>query len=284
MIINHNMSALFANRQLEFVTTDTDKSIRALASGMRINQAGDDASGLAVSEKMRSQIRGLNAATKNAQNGISFIQASEGYLGETQDILQRMRELSIQASNGIYSDEDRGLIQKEVNQLIDEVDRIASHAEFNKMNMMTGRFGKQANAQTMAFHVGANVDQRIQVYLGTMTATALGIKSSSGTQTDAVSISTVNKANQSLGRVDQAIGKVVAQRAELGAYQNRMEHIVRGLSIAAENTVAAESRIRDTDMAAQMVEYVKNQILTQSGASMLASANTKSQVVMKLLG
>jgi len=291
MVINHNMSALFANRHLEFTTVDTDKSIQKLASGMRINSAGDDASGLAVSEKMRSQYRGLGAATKNAQNGISFLQVSEGYLGEMQDMLQRVRELAIQAANGIYSDEDRALIQREVNQLVDEVDRIASHAEFNKMNMLTGRFGKAANAQTMAIHVGANMDQRIQFFIGTMTATALGIRGgatgtagAAATQAEAISISSVNKANQTLGRVDQAISRVVAQRSDLGAYSNRMEHIVKGLSIATENTIASESRIRDTDMAGQMVEYVKNQILTQSGASMLASANAKNQVVLKLLG
>lgn len=290
MVINHNMSALFANRHLEFTTVDTDKSIQKLASGMRINSAGDDASGLAVSEKMRSQYRGLAAATKNAQNGISFLQVSEGYLGEMQDMLQRVRELAIQAANGIYSDEDRALIQREVNQLVDEVDRIASHAEFNKMNMLTGRFGKAANAQTMAIHVGANMDQRIQFFIGTMTAGALGIRGgaaaagAAGAQGETISISNVNKANQTLGRVDQAITKVIAQRSDLGAYSNRMEHIVKGLSIATENTIASESRIRDTDMAGQMVEYVKNQILTQSGASMLASANTKNQVVLKLLG
>jgi len=291
MVINHNMSALFANRHLEFTALETDKSIQKLASGMRINSAGDDASGLAVSEKMRSQYRGLGAATKNAQNGISFLQVSEGYLGESQDMLQRIRELAIQAANGIYSDEDRALIQREVNQLVDEVDRVASHAEFNKMNMLTGRFGKAANAQTMAFHIGANMDQRIQIYIGTMTAAALGIRAAGGAaaggaaaQSEGVSISSVNKANQTLGRVDQALSKIVAQRSDLGAYSNRMEHIVKGLSIATENTIAAESRIRDTDMAAQMVDYVKDQILTQSGASMLASANQKSQVVLKLLG
>jgi len=291
MVINHNMSAMFANRQLMFTGMDTNKSIEKLASGLRINKAGDDASGLAVSEKLRSQVRGLVQATKNVENGISFIQTTEGYLGETNDILQRMRELSVQSANGIYSDQDRAQIQVEISQLVDEVDRIASHAEFNQMRILMGRFadpkrqGVDANSVTsMKFHVGANMDQNIQVYIGTMTSAALKLSGAAGAQADRIAISTVEKANQTLGKIDQAIAQVTRQRADLGAYQNRMEHMVRGLSIASENMTAAESRIRDTDMAETMVDYVKNQVLTQSGSAMLASANMLGQTVMKILG
>ncbi|HET6452321.1 MAG TPA: flagellin, partial [Spirochaetia bacterium] len=184
MIINHNMSALFTDRQLKFNSMASDKDMERLSSGMRINRAGDDASGLAVSEKMRSQIRGLRMAGQNAQNGISFIQTAEGYLQESQDILQRLRELSVQASNGIYSDEDRMQIQVEVSQLVNEVNRIASHAQFNGMNMLTGRFaratGENVVTASLWLHIGANMDQRVRVTIGTMTAQGLGIQGTNG--------------------------------------------------------------------------------------------------------
>ncbi|MCL2759468.1 MAG: flagellin, partial [Treponema sp.] len=261
------------------------KDMEKLSSGLRINRAGDDASGLAVSEKLRSQIRGLNQASTNAQNGISFIQVTEGYLQESQDILQRLRELAVQAANGIYSDEDRLYIQVEVSQLVSEVDRIASHAQFNGMNLLTGRFarltGENVVTASMWLHIGANMDQRIQVNIGTMTTKGLGIRNV-GDETF-VSLSTPDEANRTIGVVDAALKIINKQRADLGAYQNRLEHSVRGLDIGAENMQAAESRIRDTNMANQMVEYVKNQILNQSGVAMLAQANQRSASVLSLL-
>ncbi|MCR5188982.1 MAG: flagellin, partial [Treponema sp.] len=245
------------------------------------NRAGDDASGLAVSEKMRSQIRGLNQASKNIQNGVSFIQTTEGYLTETTDILQRVRELAVQSANGIYSDEDRMQIQVEVSQLVAEVDRIASQAQFNGMNMLTGRFA-QAGDAVMQFQIGANVDQNARVFIGTMTATALGLKGAQGGD-EQISISTPDEANMTLAAVDAALTNVTKQRADLGAYQNRFELAAKGVNIAAENTQAAESRIRDTDMASEMVEFTKNSILTQAGTAMLAQANSQSQTVLSLL-
>lgn len=284
MIINHNMSAANANRNLGVRGDEVAKNMEKLSSGLRINKAGDDASGLAVSEKLRSQVRGLNQATKNIQNGISFIQTSEGYLQETQDILHRIRELAVQSANGIYSNEDRMQIQVEVSQLVDEVNRIASHAQFNGMNILTGSFGRAAaTGAKMFFQVGANMDQRKQMYVGTMTAQALGLQNSQGNQ-GMISISTPDVSNQAIGLVDTALRMVSKQRADLGAYQNRFEMAYKGVAIAAENLQASESRIRDVDMASEMVEYVKNQILAQANTAMLAQANTKSQGVMQLLG
>jgi flagellin len=288
MIINHNMSAMYANRLLNVRGADVDKDIQKLSSGMRINKAGDDASGLAVSEKMRGQIRGLNQATRNIENAVSFIQTSEGYLQETQDILHRIRELSVQSANGIYTPEDRMQIQVEVSQLVDEVNRIASHAQFNGMNMLTGKFANPASGGLdqfqMFFQVGANMDQRERAFIGTMTAEALKLVNAQGAQGEMVSISTPDSANQTIGIVDEALKTVSKQRADLGAYQNRFEMAAKGVAIAAENMQAAESQIRDTDMASQMVEYVKNQILTQAGSAMLAQANVQTQSVLTLLG
>ena len=285
MVINHNMSAMYANRQLGVTGLSLSKDMEKLSSGERINRAGDDASGLAVSEKMRAQIRGLNQASQNAENGISFIQTTEGYLQETTDIMQRIRELAVQSSNGIYSDEDRMQIQVEVSALVSEVDRIASAAQFNGMNMLTGRFARPTGENTvtgsMWFHIGANMDQRMQVYIGTMSATALGIREI-GTG-DKISLAAPDDANRAIGTIDEALVKINKQRADLGAYQNRMEYAVRGLDISAENLQASESRIRDTDMASQMVEFTKNSVLQQAGTAMLAQANTQSQNVLSLL-
>ncbi|MBE3065457.1 MAG: flagellin [Spirochaetes bacterium] len=285
MIINHNMSALFADRQLKINNLQLDKNMEKLSSGLRIARAGDDASGLAVSEKMRSQIRGLRQAGKNAENGISFIQTTEGYLQESQDIMQRLRELAIQSSNGIYTDEDRMQIQVEVSALVDEVDRIASHAQFNGMNMLTGRFARQTGENvitaSMWLHIGANMDQRVQVFIGTMTSTGLGVRNVGNKQI--ISLSTPDGANRTIGILDAALKMVNKQRADLGAYQNRLEYAVKGLDIGAENLQAAESRIRDADMAGEMVEYTKNAILTQSATAMLAQANTKTRTVLQLL-
>ena len=285
MVINHNMSALFANRQLGVTGLGLNKDMEKLSSGERINRAGDDASGLAVSEKMRSQIRGLNQASQNANNGISFIQTTEGYLQETTDIIQRIRELAIQSSNGIYSAEDRMQIQVEVSSLVSEVDRIASSAQFNGMNMLTGRFaqatGENVVTASMWFHIGANMDQRTQVFIGTMTAAALGVREI-GTE-EKISLETPEDANRAIGVLDEALKKINKQRADLGAYQNRLELTVKGLNVSAENTQASESRIRDTDMAAQMVEFTKNSVLQQAGTAMLAQANSQSQNVLSLL-
>jgi len=287
MVINHNMSAMFANRVLKFKTWDVRSDGEKLASGMRINRAGDDASGLAVSEKLRSQIRGLNQAERNIENAISFIQTSEGYLQETQDIMHRIRELAVQSSNGVYSDEDRMQIQVEVSQLVDEVNRIASHAEFNGMKILLGDFAREtagASApKAMWFHVGANVDQRERAYIGTMTAQALGLMGAQGTD-EAISIANPDLANQAIAAVDGALKIVSKQRADLGAYQNRFTLAAQGVSVAAENMQAAESVIRDTDMAAQMVSYVKNSILVQAGTAVLAQANLSTRSVLQLLG
>jgi flagellin len=270
-----------------------DSDIEKLSSGERINKAGDDASGLAVSEKMRTQVRGLHQAMRNTEDAISFLQTTEGFLQQTTEILQRMRELSVQAGNGVYSDQDRQLINVEMNQLTDEINRIASHAQFNGMNMLTGRFMKPDSTATasgpagdqgagLKFHIGANMDQRVQVFVGNMSAKALGLMDQDGTKL--VSASSMDTANQAIGRLDKALGTVIRQRTDLGAYQNRFEKLYKGLYVAYENIQAAESRIRDTDMAVQMSDYVKTQILAQTNLSMLAQANLKPQLVLRLLG
>ena len=284
MIINHNMSAMYANRSLGVTQGDVTRSIEKLSSGQRINRAGDDASGLAVSEKMRGQIRGLNQAERNIQNGVSFIQTTEGFLQETQDILHRVRELSVQSANGIYTDEDRMQIQVEVSQLVDEINRIASHAQFNGMNIMTGAFAQNSSVnRVMQFQVGANMDQSERVFIGTMTAQALGLQGTQG-ETGMITIATPEGANQAIGALDSALKQVSKQRADLGAYQNRFEMAAKGVAIASENLQASESRIRDADMATEMVNFTKNQILSQAGNAMLAQANTRNQSIMQLLG
>jgi len=276
---------MFADRSLKVTHVALDKNMEKLSSGMRINRAGDDASGLAVSEKLRSQIRGLNQASTNAQNGISFIQVTEGYLQESQDIVQRMRELSVMASHGIYSAEDRLYIQVEVSALVAEVDRIASHAQFNGMNLLTGRFGRMIGENvitaSMWFHIGANMDQRVQVFIGTMTAKGLGVRNIG--DDSILSLSSPDSANRAIGTLDAALKKINKQRADLGAYQNRLEHAVRGLDVGAENMQASESRIRDANMANETVGYTKNQVLIQAGTAMLAQANQKGQTVLQLL-
>ena len=285
MVINHNMSAMFAQRSQGIQDLNQQKSMEKLSSGMRINRAGDDASGLAVSEKMRAQIRGLNQASENASNAISFIQTTEGYLQETEDIVQRIRELAVQSSNGIYTEEDRMQIQVEVSSLIAEVDRVASAAQFNGMNMLTGRFARPTGENTvtasMWFHIGANMDQRTQVYIGTMSAMALGLRNVG--DESIMTLASPDEANRAIGTLDEALKKINKQRADLGAYQNRLEMTVKGLDIGAENLQASESRIRDTDMANEMVEFTKDQVLSQAGTAMLAQANQSSQNVLSLL-
>jgi flagellin len=281
MIVNHNMSAINANKVLKFKHWDVQKSTEKLASGMRINRAGDDASGLAVSEKMRAQIQGLRQAERNTEDGMSLVQTSEGYLDQTAGILQRIRTLAVQSSNGIYTDEDRQLIQVEVSALIDEIDRIASQAEFNKFKLLLGDFSRTNPRASMWFHMGANMHQRERIFIGTMTSEGLSLKERTGEFL--ANLSTADKANRTIGIIDEALHKVSKQRADLGAYYNRLETASKGLMNAYENIQASESRIRDADMAETMVDLTKDQILVQSGTSMLAQANQKTQTVLQLL-
>ncbi len=282
MIINHNMSAINANRALKFKHWDVNRSMEQLSSGMRINRAGDDASGLAVSEKMRSQIQGLRQAERNTEDGMSLVQTAEGYLNQTAAILQRIRVLAVQSSNGIYTQLDRQLIQVEVSALIDEVDRIASQAEFNKFKLLLGDFARMNARASMWFHMGPNMHQRERIYIQTMTSMGLGLKERTGRFL--ANLSTAELANRSIGIVDDALHKISKQRADLGAYYNRLEHAARGLMNAFENLQASESRIRDADMAETLVDLTKDQILVQSGTAMLAQANMKTRTILTLLG
>jgi flagellin len=276
MVINHNLSALYANNALDVTQNNLATSMQKLSSGEKINRAADDASGLAVSEKLSAQIRGLNQAQSNIQNGVNFIQTTEGYLQESTDIVGRLRQLSVQSANGIYTDEDRGYMQVVVSQLVAEVNRIASQAQFNGMNLLTGSFAVGGARGGLQLQVGANMDQNAKVYIGTMTSAALGI--------DKLSLATAKDANSSIGSLDTALQKINTQRANLGAYQNRFQMAAQGVATAAENLQASESGIRDTDMASEMVNYTKNMILSQAGTSMLAQANSQPETVLKLLG
>jgi len=282
MIINHNMSAINANKVLKFKHWDVNSSMEKLSSGLRINRSGDDASGLAVSEKMRTQIQGLRQAERNTEDGMSFVQTAEGYLDQTSSILQRIRVLSVQSSNGIYTQEDRQLIQVEVSALVDEVDRIASQAEFNKFKLLLGDFSRTNPKSSMWFHMGANMHQRERVYIGTMTSQGLNLKEKTGRFL--ANLSTADGANRAIGVIDDALHKISKQRADLGAYYNRLDYAAKGLMTAYENIQASESRIRDADMAETMVDLTKDQILTQSGTAMLAQANMKTRSVLQLLG
>lgn len=280
MVINFNQSAAFASRMEGINTANVLKTSKELSSGMRINSAADDASGLAVSEKMRSQIRGLNQASRNVMNGVSMLQTAEGYMQSTTDILQRIRELAVQSANGIYSDEDRAMLQTEVEQLVSEVDRISQTAEFNGMTLLSGRFAEDG----IKLQVGANTDQNFTVKLGNMSATALGLKVAGQDGTEqSISLSDPESANMALATVDEALKKVNKNRADIGASMNRMEMAQKGINIASENIAASESRIRDADMAKTITEHIKNQILQQSSVSLLSQANTNSQSVLALL-
>jgi len=270
MVVQHNLTAMNANRQLGITAGNQAKATEKLSSGYRINRAGDDAAGLSISEKMRSQIRGLDKASSNAQDGISLIQTAEGALNEAHAILQRMNELSTQAANDTNTSADRTAIKKEIDALVSELDRIASTTQFNTMNLLDGSFtGKN-------LQVGALEGQTIGISIVAMNASAIGI-------TD-VAVDTNANAGATMTKVQAAIEKVSAQRSSLGAIQNRLEHTIANLDTTSENTQAAESRIRDTDMAEQMVDYSKNSILAQAGQSMLAQANQSTQGVLSLLG
>ncbi len=275
MIINHNMSSINAHRTLKFREWDLDKSMARLSSGERITSAADDPSGLAVSEKLRTQVQGLRQAERNTEDGLSFIQTADGYLDQVSNILQRIRVLSVQAANGIYSHDDRMLMQVEISQLVDEVDRIASQAEFNRFKLLQGHYARQSKIGSMWFHMGPNMHQRERAYVQTMSALALGIK--------AASLTSASKANDTIGLVDRALEVMAKQRADFGAYANRLETAAKGLMSAYENVQASESRIRDADMAEEMVEYTKNQILTQASVAMLAQANLRGSAALRLL-
>lgn len=280
MVINFNQAAVFSSRMEGINTNNVLKTSKELSSGMKINSAADDASGLSISEKMRSQIRGLNQASRNVMNGVSMLQTAEGYMQSTTDILQRIRELAVQSANGIYSDEDRAMLQTEVDQLVSEVDRISQTAEFNGMTLLSGRFAEDG----IKLQVGANADQNFIVKLGNMSATALGLKGAGQDGTEqSISLSDPESANMALATVDEALKTVNKNRADIGASMNRMEMAQKGINIASENIAASESRIRDADMAKTITEHVKNQILQQSSVSLLSQANTNSQNVLALL-
>ena len=270
MVVQHNLSAMNTNRQLSGVQSAQSKSTEKLSSGYRINRAGDDAAGLSISEKMRSQIRGLNKASSNAQDGISLVQVAEGALNETHSILQRMNELATQAANDTNTSTDRTAIQSEIDQLTSEVNRIQSTTQFNSMNLLDGTFSSK-NLQ-----VGSLSGQSIGISIKNMNASSLGV--------DALKVSSFASAGSSMDKIQSAINLVSTQRSTLGALQNRLEHTINNLNTTAENTQAAESRIRDVDMATEMVEYSKNNILAQAGQSMLAQANQATQGVLSLLG
>ncbi|MCR4731789.1 MAG: flagellin [Lachnospiraceae bacterium] len=270
MVVQHNLQAANTNRQLGITTGAQAKSTEKLSSGYRINRAGDDAAGLAISEKMRAQVRGLDKASTNAQDGISAIQTAEGALNETHSILQRMNELATQAANDTNTSTDRNQIQLEMDQLVSEIDRIQSTTQFNTQNLLDGSFTSK-NLQ-----VGALSGQSITLNISNMNASSLGVSG--------VSVSSFSSAGTAMSNIQKAIDSVSTQRATLGAVQNRLEHTIANLDTTSENTSAAESRIRDTDMAKEMVSYSKNNILAQAGQSMLAQANQSNQGVLSLLG
>ena len=273
MVVQHNMQAANTNRQLGITTGLQAKSTEKLASGFRVNRAGDDAAGLAISEKMRSQVRGLDRASTNAQDGISVVQTAEGALNEVHSILQRMNELATQAANDTNTSMDRSQIQLEINQLGSEIDRIASTTQFNTMDLLDGSFSKK-NLQ-----VGSLSGQRIELNISSMKASGIGL----GAAGASLKMNSFSAAGKSMSLIQAAIDKVSTQRANLGAVQNRLEHTIANLDTSSENTSAAESRIRDTDMAKEMVTYSKNNILAQAGQSMLAQANQSTQGALSLL-
>ncbi|MEE4563285.1 flagellin Hag [Paenibacillus polymyxa] len=297
MIINHNIAAMNTHRQLNANTTNTNKAIEKLSSGLRINRAGDDAAGLAISEKMRGQIRGLDMATKNSQDSISLIQTAEGALNETHSILQRMRELAVQSSNDTNTDKDRTALQDEVNELAKEITRISNTTEFNTKKLLDGSAstgGSVTSAADLTFHIGANQDQNITLKIKAMDAKTLAVTgtgasnvaatgTAAGVAVDGIGISTQASANAAITTINTAIETVSSERAKLGAYQNRLEHTINNLGTTSENLSAAESRIRDVDMAKEMMNQTKNNILAQASQAMLAQANQQPQAVLQLL-
>ena len=273
MVVQHNMQAMNTNRQLGITTGLQAKSTEKLASGFRVNRAGDDAAGLAISEKMRSQVRGLDRASTNAQDGISVVQTAEGALNEVHSILQRMNELATQAANDTNTSMDRSQIQLEINQLGSEIDRISSTTQFNTMDLLDGSFSKK-NLQ-----VGSLAGQKIELSISSMSSSGLKL----GKAGASLKVNSFSNAGKAMTAIQNAIDLVSTQRARLGAVQNRLEHTIANLDTSSENTSAAESRIRDTDMAKEMVTYSKNNILAQAGQSMLAQANQSTQGALSLL-
>jgi flagellin len=291
MRINHNIAALNTYRQLTINNASGSKAIEKLSSGLRINRAGDDAAGLAISEKMRAQIRGLEMASKNAQDGVSLIQTAEGALNETHSILQRMRELAVQAANDTNDDSDRAQLQEEVDALVNEIHRIATTTEFNGMTLLDGSLsdtsGSDGSDNRVTFHIGANAGQNLKLEIGDMgvgsTALNLGTVDENGVVTATVNIKTQTGADAAITTIQNAIDTVSTQRSKLGAAQNRLEHTIANLGTASENLTAAESRIRDVDMAKEIMEFTKTSILTQAAQAMLAQANLQPQGVLQLL-
>ena len=277
MVVQHNLSAMNTSRQMNSVSSAMSKSTEKLSSGYKINRAADDAAGLSISEKMRSQIRGLNKAASNAQDGISLVQVAEGALNETHSILQRMNELATQAANDTNTSVDREAIQQEMNQLTSEIDRIQSTTQFNSMNLLDGTFSSKA----LKLQVGAMSGQSISVSIAKMSASKLGLADATGKVS--LKVSAFSTAGAAMKSIQDAIKTVSDTRSKLGAIQNRLEHTINNLNTTSENTQAAESRIRDTDMASEMVEYSKNNILAQAGQSMLSQANQQTQGVLSLL-
>ena len=274
MRIQHNINALNSLRQLGMNNTNTGKNIEKLSSGYRINRAGDDAAGLAISEKMRSQIRGLDMAAKNADDGISMIQTAEGGLNETHAILQRMRELAVQAASDTNTTVDRSELEKENKALINEIDRISKDTEFNTQKLLNGKGGATTNG-AFTLQIGANKEQELTVTFANMSADSIGVID--------VSLADRSKASEAIETIDAAIKSVSDERANMGAVQNRLEHTINNLNVTSENLTAAESRIRDVDMAKEMMTYTKNNILTQAAQAMLAQANMQPQGVLQLL-
>ncbi|WP_442602612.1 flagellin Hag [Paenibacillus sp. KN14-4R] len=281
MIINHNLAAMNTHRQMGINTGSSAKNIEKLSSGLKINRAGDDAAGLAISEKMRGQIRGLDMASKNAQDGISLIQTAEGALNETHSILQRMRELAVQSANDTNVTTDRTALQDEVNQLAKEINRIANTTEFNTQKILDG--SKSGATKGLVFHIGANSSQSITLNIGAMDAKTLNVATTKTESAAGIDITKQTAANSAITKINSALTTVSTQRSKLGAVQNRLEHTINNLGASSENLSAAESRIRDVDMAKEMMQFTKNNILTQASQAMLAQANQQPQGVLQLL-
>ncbi|TES54703.1 flagellin [Halalkalibacterium halodurans] len=279
MIINHNLPAMNAHRNMGINLNQGQKAMEKLSSGLRINRAGDDAAGLSISEKMRSQIRGLDQASRNAQDGISLIQTAEGSLNEAQEILQRMRELAVQSSNDTNVDADRGALQDELDELITELGRIKNTTQFNKQNLLDGSSGADEDGR-LVFQVGANKNEHMNIDLGLKGINLTAIVEE---DLDELKIDTQTDANEAITTIETAIANVSAGRSKLGAYQNRLEHTIKNLDNASENLQAAESRIRDVDMAKEMMEFTRTNILNQASQAMLAQANQQPQAVLQLL-
>lgn len=275
MSSQHNMMAVTANRYYGIAVKNMSKCMQRLSSGYRINSAADDAAGLCISEKMRSQIRGLEIASRNAQDGISLLQTADGALGEVHSILQRVRELSVQSANGTNTDTDRNAIQAEVDQMLEEIDRISGQTEFNTKKLLNGEYDDESAGTEMRLQVGANSGQYIGISIGSVKTDNLGIHG--------LNVSTAEDAEDAIAKTDGAIGKVSTIRGRVGAYENRLEHVISNLDNTAENLQAAESRIRDMDMADAIMEYARNQILSQAAQAMIAQANESAEGILKLL-